>query len=112
MSRICGIVSYGLNKDKISHFLDQMTISMKCEDWHRADKWQDATVGLGHTSILAVNEEEQPIYSEDENLVIVGPVKYSHTKKIIWFEDFYGKNIGQVQKIEYVVKKADSCKVQ
>lgn len=61
MSRICGIVAPRLPPYEISSFIAHMVETMRHEPWHRVDLWTDTGIGLGHTSIGAVNPAPQPV---------------------------------------------------
>lgn len=71
MSRICGIVSPNLKREELAPILNKMTHLMQHEDRHRLDAWFDQGIGLGHSSIGAVNEEVQPLTSRDGRFLII-----------------------------------------
>lgn len=75
MSRICGIIAPHLKKEAIRPILEKMTSLMQHEPWHRIDRWCDDGIGLGHTSIGAINEEIQPICSQNSKKRIVSAGK-------------------------------------
>ncbi len=52
-----------------------MTTLMQHENWHRVDEWSDESIGLGHISIGAVNEEVQPICNKNSNKLVVSAGK-------------------------------------
>ena len=75
MSRICGVIAPHLRKDAIRLILEKMTSLMQHEPWHRIDGWCDDGIGLGHTSIGAINEEIQPIRSQNSEKRVVSAGK-------------------------------------
>ncbi|GEM_PF-3578886 len=66
--------------------VSSMNKLMQHESWHRIDEWVNHSVGLGHISIEAVNEEIQPIFNEDRTKAIIFAGKifaYEEDKKYL-----------------------------